>query len=188
MDPGRANNTYGNEVIDTLVECVQGNAGADMCVIMAGYKPQMEEMIRNCNNPGLKGRFNIAEALNFEDFSDADIKKVLKQQVVHAGLCAEPSTLDYAISIITKKRMEEGFRNAGEAEQILSRAKLRLSSRLTTNDPPVTNPKLLIPADFAGEEASLEKARDAFAGLDNLENVMAVLDKFEALVEVAKVI
>ena len=50
LDPTRANNSYGNEVIDTLVECVEGNAGSDMCVILAGYKPQMEDMIRNCNN------------------------------------------------------------------------------------------------------------------------------------------
>jgi SpoVK/Ycf46/Vps4 family AAA+-type ATPase len=186
LDPARANNTYGNEVIDTLVECVAGNAGVDMCVIMAGYKPQMEEMFRNCNNPGLKGRFNIGEALMFEDFTDEDIKKVLKQQVVEAGLIAEPGTLDYAISVITKKRMEDGFRNAGEAGQILDRAKLRHSTRLTKNDPPVTHPKRLIPSDFAGEELTLEQARDAFNGLDNLEHVYAVLDKFEALVETAK--
>ena len=186
LDPSRANNSYGNEVIDTLVECIEGNAGSDMCVIMAGYKPQMEQMIRNCNNPGLKGRFNAGEALFFEDFSDEDIRKVLKQQVVNAGLSAEPSTLDFAISVITKKRMDDGFRNAGEAEQILGRAKLRLSARLTKTDPPISNKKLLLPGDFAGEEVSLEKARDAFNGLDHIEHILAVLNKFEALVETAK--
>jgi hypothetical protein len=186
LDPTRANNSYGNEVIDTLVECIEGNAGSDLCVIMGGYKPQMEQMIRNCNNPGLKGRFNAGEALHFDDFSDEDIRKVLKQQIVNAGLTADPSTLDFAISVITKKRMEDGFRNAGEAEQILGRAKLRLSSRLSKNTPPVTNPKLLIPSDFAGEELSLDKARDAFAGLDHLEYIYSIVEKFEAMVEIAK--
>ena len=135
---------------------------------------------------GLKGRFNFSEALLFEDFSDEDIKKVLKGQVIAAGLACEPSTLDYAVSIITKKRMEDGFRNAGEAEQILTRAKLRLSARLTKNNPPVANPKLLIPDDFAGEEVTLEKARDAFNGLENIEHILAILDKFEAMVQTAK--
>jgi len=123
----------------------------------------------------------------FEDFSDEDIKKVLKAQIVNAGLACEPSTLDFAVEQISKKRMDEAFGNAGEAEQILTRAKLRLSSRLSkagTNSG--MDMKLLIPADFAGEETSVEKAREAFADLQNIEHIEAVLNKFEAMVATCK--
>ena len=55
---------------------VEASAGADMAVIMAGYEPQMRELFKNCNNPGLNRRFNLDEALVFEDFSDEDLKTV----------------------------------------------------------------------------------------------------------------
>ena len=34
LDPARDSGNYGAEVVDTLVEKIQGNAGSDMCVIM----------------------------------------------------------------------------------------------------------------------------------------------------------
>jgi len=42
--------------------------------------------------------------------------------------------------------------------------------------------RLLIESDFAGEEMTFAKAREAFAGLENLEHIYEVLDKLEASV------
>jgi len=53
LDPQRHAGGYGAEVIDTILEKIEANAGSDMALIMAGYKPQMEELFRNCNNPGI---------------------------------------------------------------------------------------------------------------------------------------
>ena len=36
------------QVLDTILEKIEGNAGSDMAVVMAGYQPQMEELFRNC--------------------------------------------------------------------------------------------------------------------------------------------
>jgi hypothetical protein len=36
LDPIRNNNAFGAEVIDTLIEKIDGSAGSNMCVIMAG--------------------------------------------------------------------------------------------------------------------------------------------------------
>jgi thiol-disulfide isomerase/thioredoxin/AAA+ superfamily predicted ATPase len=188
LDPARHTGSYGAEVIDTILEKIEGNAGSDMCLILAGYKPQMEQFFRNANNEGLKRRLNLSEAFHFEDFSDEDIKKVLKNQIVNTGLTCEPTTLDFAVSEISKKRMEDGFGNAGEAEQILSRAKVRHGqrmSKITSSDASMKNRKLLIRDDFAGEETSVQKAREAFAGLDHMGHIDAILNKFEAMVSVA---
>ena len=175
---------YGAEVIDTILEKVEGNAGSDMCVIMAGYKPQMEQFFRNANNEGFKRRFNLGDPMMFDDFTDEEIKKVLKAQVVNAGLACEPATLDFAVRTISKKRMEDGFGNAGEAEQILTRAKLRISQRVSQD--PSVNYKLLLDEDFGSEETSALKAREAFAGLEHIEHIESVLHKFEAMVATAQ--
>ena len=76
---------------------------------MAGYQNQMEAMIRNCDNPGLVRRLNLSEAFYFEDFTDDEIKCVLKKQIVNTGLAIEPSCLDFAVKEISKKRCSDGF-------------------------------------------------------------------------------
>ena len=45
--------------------------------------------------------------------------------------------------------------------------------------------KLLIRDDFCGEETSIQKARDTFAGLLNIDHITSVIDKFEGLVNIA---
>lgn len=185
LDPARGTGTFGAEVLDVILEKIEANAGSDMAVVMAGYRPQMEQLFRNVKNPGLKRRFNLGEAFLFEDFSDEDIRRVLKRQIVQAELYTEASTLDYAVSLISQKRMEDGFGNAGEAEQILGRAKLRHSARLSAAEVPPSNLKLLLRDDFEGEITSIEKARAAFADLENIDHVLSVLDNFEAMCAVA---
>jgi SpoVK/Ycf46/Vps4 family AAA+-type ATPase/DNA-binding transcriptional MerR regulator len=109
----------------------------------------------------------------------------LKKLVVGSELCIDAKTLDLAISEIDKKRMLDGFGNAGEAGQILNRAKLRRSARLSTGNVPLSQHRLLIPSDFAGDETSAEKAREAFNGLEFMDHVTEVIDELEAAMEVA---
>ena len=152
-------------MLDSIVEKINGSVGQDICLIFAGYKSQMEEMLRNVENPGITRRLNLSEAFYFEDFTDEEIKRVLKSQIIGSGLNVEPASLDFAVKEISKKRISDGFGNAGEAEQILTRAKLKLSSRLSKAPAgSIRNMKLLIQDDFAGEETSVLKAREAFAG------------------------
>ena len=53
---------------------IMASAGTDMASIMAGYEPQMRERFKNASNPGLNRRFNLDEAMLFDDFSDEDLK------------------------------------------------------------------------------------------------------------------
>jgi hypothetical protein len=135
LDPKRsAGGGFGAEVLDVLVEKLDAGACSDFALILAGYQPQMEEMFRNSGNEGLRRRLNLSEAFMFDDLSDADLRLVLKQQILSSGLAAEPTTLDAAVMVISKKRMQDGFGNAGEAEQILAQAKLKLSQRLSSSN------------------------------------------------------
>ena len=47
LDPRRKNNQYGGNVLDNLVEKLDGEAGSDIAVILAGYKQEMFDMLDN---------------------------------------------------------------------------------------------------------------------------------------------
>ena len=50
LDPTRRNGSasFGGNVLDTLVEKIEGSAGSDMAVILAGYEDEMLGLFRNC--------------------------------------------------------------------------------------------------------------------------------------------
>lgn len=56
--------------VDTLVEQVQNVPGEDRCVLLLGYRAEMEEFMRT-TNPGLARRFAMDNAFIFEDYSGA---------------------------------------------------------------------------------------------------------------------
>jgi len=67
---------YRTAVIDTVVAGVQSTLGEDRCVLLLGYKKQMEEMFQNVN-PELARRFPISSAFTFEDFTDKELEQIL---------------------------------------------------------------------------------------------------------------
>ena len=73
---GDASNQHGDvfrtAVIDTIVAEVQSTPGEDRCVLLLGYKDQMERMFQNIN-PGLSRRFPLDSAFVFEDFDDEEL-------------------------------------------------------------------------------------------------------------------
>ena len=67
---------HGKQVLDTLVEKVQGGPSADIVVLLLGYEEQMLAMIRN-QNPGLARRFPKDQAFYFDDYSDDQLLEIV---------------------------------------------------------------------------------------------------------------
>jgi DNA replication protein DnaC len=84
---GAAGDPYKAAVIDTIVAEVQSTAGEDRCVLLLGYKDQMEEMFRDVN-PGLARRFPLESAFVFEDFNDAEIRQIFDFKLKGIGFDA----------------------------------------------------------------------------------------------------
>ena len=61
---------YRAAVVDTLVEQVQNVPGEDRCVLLLGYRAEMEAFMRG-TNPGLARRFALDNAFSFEDYTGA---------------------------------------------------------------------------------------------------------------------
>jgi len=47
---GNKSDPYKTAVVDTIVAEVQSVPGEDRCVLLLGYKPEMEEMFQVCQN------------------------------------------------------------------------------------------------------------------------------------------
>ena len=56
LDPqrrgGGTGGTFGGDVLDTIVEQIEGSTGQDIAVVMAGYSHEMMEMFKNSGNQG----------------------------------------------------------------------------------------------------------------------------------------
>ena len=74
-------NPYKRDVIDTIVGKVQGVPGDDRCVLLLGYKEDMETMIRE-GNPGLARRFQLENAFVFEVLTGASATTVYKGHII----------------------------------------------------------------------------------------------------------
>ena len=199
LDPKRKNNIYGGNVLDTLVEKLDGDAGSDCAVILAGYRQEMFDMLEN--NPGLRRRFNIDDfGIEFVDMGDLELREVLIYGVGKAGLAFnDVADIDAVIALIAQKRRLPGFGNAGTVNSIVNVAKVAKSKRIgeaqKAHDAaikegrmpePMPNPDLLLRSDFIPNEVDTASARDAFAKLYNMDHIKDELDELEAIILQAK--
>ncbi|KAK6508267.1 hypothetical protein TWF506_010363 [Arthrobotrys conoides] len=114
---------YKTAVIDTIVAEVQSTPGEDRCVLLLGYKDQMEEMFRDVN-PGLARRFPLESAFVFEDFSDDELRRILDLKLKEIGFGATDQAKNIAIEVLSRARNRPNFGNAGEVDILLDRAKV----------------------------------------------------------------
>jgi hypothetical protein len=127
---GTTNDPYKVAVIDTIVAEVQSTPGEDRCVLLLGYKDQMEEMFRDVN-PGLARRFPLESAFVFEDFDDDEIRCILDLKLKDVGFSATDQAKKVAMNVIQRARNRPNFGNAGEVEIILDRAKALHQKHMT---------------------------------------------------------
>ncbi len=73
---GSTGDPFKTAVVDTIVAEVQSVPGDDRCVLLLGYRDNMETMFQNVN-PGLSRRFPLASAFEFEDFDEAELSDIL---------------------------------------------------------------------------------------------------------------
>ena len=132
---------YGRQALDVLVERVSPKPGADMAVILAGYKENILKMCRE-ENPGLGRRFDVSHPIEFEDYDDDALEKILQMKCRKERIICPPKVRKAVIKKIAMHRQQASFGNAGEVENVLSRAKRNAIERsdnrfmlsLTTED------------------------------------------------------
>lgn len=107
-----------------VVAEVQSTPGEDRCVLLLGYKEQMEEMFQRAN-PGLARRFPLDSAFVFEDFTDEELGTILDMKLKQQGFATTGQGRKVALEVLRRARNRPHFGNAGEIDILLNSAKAR---------------------------------------------------------------
>ncbi|KAI9676184.1 MAG: hypothetical protein M1817_000929 [Caeruleum heppii] len=181
---------YKTAVIDTMVAEVQSVPGEDRCVLLLGYREQIEEMFQNVN-PGLARRFAIDDAFHFQDFTSTQLRQILDLKLKHQQLDATDAAKDVAMEVLGRSRRRPNFGNAGEVENLLSKAKGRYQSRMS-QVPPSERPIDLVfaPQDFdpdveRGARAAMN-CRELFADVVGCEDIVEKLESYQQIASVMR--
>eukprot|EP00727_Mastigamoeba_balamuthi_P005898 m51a1_g1928 hypothetical protein (3697) ;mRNA; f:880111-891708 len=173
-------NLYGKQVLDTLVEKVQG-VNDDLAVLLLGYESQMTEMLR-VQNPGLARRFPREYAFKFEDYSDKELLTIFNRACQSQNIALSSyKVAQRAIELLSRQRMLPNFGNAGAVNTLLQNAVAIAASRGGSADG-----LELTEEDF---EVGPEKSADPFAPLKalfNVDNIIESLRMLKDTLEVAK--
>lgn len=179
---GTASDPYKAAVIDTIVAEVQSVPGDDQCVLLLGYKEQMEEMMQNAN-PGLARRFPIDSAFVFEDFDDDQIAKVLDLKLELQHFEATSKARSVALQSLSRARDRPNFGNAGEVDILLDKAKVNQQKRIS-RDKTVSSTKLEA-VDFDPDYERAERATTDFAmlfkGFVGADKLITQLQRYQTI-------
>jgi AAA+ superfamily predicted ATPase len=105
---------YGNEAIATLIKAMEDKRGK-FCVILAGYKNPMLEMISS--NPGFRSRIQFE--LDFPNYSRNELGDITDSMIRSRGYVLTEEAKELLLDITDLKRKESNFANAREVRNIL---------------------------------------------------------------------
>ena len=181
--PGASTNQFKTAVIDTIVAEVQSVPGEDRCVLLLGYKDQMEAMFQNVN-PGLSRRFPISEAFEFEEFTDDELKVILDIKLKQQGYNVTDQGRRVAMDVLKRARNRPNFGNAGEVDILLNGAKARHQQRRTAGK--VKNSETLeavdIDPDFDRSERAVTNVHMLFRDVVGCDELIAQLEGYQKTV------
>lgn len=180
---GGTSDPFKTSVIDTIVAEVQSTPGEDRCVLLLGYKEQMQEMLEN-SNPGLARRFQLSYAFHFEDFDDQQLRQILELKLKKQGLKATEEAKDVAIGLLSRARDRPNFGNAGDVENLISHAKAQEQKRRSMQSVKSQKSEVLfLPQDF---DENFDRANNAtlnlrklFADVVGCETLIGKLERYQ---------
>lgn len=180
-------NGYGKQAVDTIVEKVMGIPGEDIAVLLCGYEREMQDMLRE-QNAGLARRFNPSNALYFDDYDNTSLVTILQDCCKQEGIQISFSTCMVAIEVLAEQRELGNFGNAGAVKNLLSAAKLRMTSRLRTSsnanrDAVRTNRLELTVDDIKRHDRDRDPglSRDPLAPVRKLHGARSIIQRLEKL-------
>lgn len=184
---GGFSDPYKVAVVDTIVSNVHSTPGDDRCVLLLGYRDQMEDMFQNIN-PGLSRRFPLSTAFTFEDFTQADLSKILDLKLKQQGFGVTKTAKTVVLDMLERARSRPHFGNAGEVDILLNGAKARHQTRLAAGE--TLRKSTLEALDFDENYGRVENAEtnvaQLFSDTIGCERIVAMLQGYQQTARTTK--
>lgn len=123
------NFSYGQEAIATLLKEMEDNRGK-FCVILAGYKNEMNELL--AINPGFNSRIQFH--IDFPDYTNEELRLIALKMINSINYQIEEKALDMLSNIVDSKRKEKSFANARTLRNVLDKVILNQNFRTEDTD------------------------------------------------------
>ncbi len=167
---------YGHEAVATLIKAMEDHRGK-FCVILAGYKNPMEEMLSS--NPGFRSRIQFF--LDFPNYDRGDLRKITGLMLRKRQYMISEQALEKLLDITDVKRKEPNFANAREIRNLLDQVIMCQNLRCVgTEEKEIA----LVDVNTYIKEAnlSLPTSGDSFS-----KNILTAEEELERLVGLAMV-
>lgn len=171
---------YGNEAVATLIKAMEDYRGK-FCVILAGYKNQMTDMI--ASNPGFKSRIQFE--LDFPNYSREELGQITSLMLEKRKYSMTDAAMSKILDITDVKRKEPNFANAREIRNILDQ--VIMCQNLRAGNPKdkeigivdvnkyITDAHINLPTNGEGMTQKIltaEEELDALIGLDSVKRMV----------------
>lgn len=176
---------YGHEAISALIKAMEDYRGK-FCVILAGYKNPMQEMLSV--NPGFNSRIQFF--LDFENYSRIELQKIAELMLEKRNYTIESDAFEKLLDITDVKRKAPNFANAREIRNILDQVIMCQNLRcLGTDDRTlalvdvnsyIKDSKILLPTSGEGVSKKILTAEEELDRLIGLASVKRMVKKIKA--------
>ncbi len=176
---------YGQEAVATLVKAMEDYRGK-FCVILAGYKNQMIEMISS--NPGFKSRIQFE--LDFPNYSRDELTRITELMLRNRKYTISHTAMAKLLDITDVKRKEPNFANAREIRNILDQVIMCQNLRsIGSNDKElgivdvnryIHDAKVNLPTSEDGQERRILTGDEELEQLIGLASVKRMIKKIKA--------
>lgn len=121
-------NNYSQQAIDELVAIMTNPRKYHLCIIMAGYPDEMDELLKM--NSGLRSRFGEANIINIEDYQPEVLQSIFEKLCKKDGYhFQENLDLKLFFENYYAQRDRANFGNARDVKAIAEEVKLQASLR-----------------------------------------------------------
>lgn len=119
---------FEEEAIATLIKEMEDKRDK-LCVIMAGYTEEMEELLSA--NPGFNSRIQFK--IDFPDYTEGELYEIFKQLARKEKYKISPNIKQILLEYFKIERKKENFGNAREVRNLFEKVKFEQANRVSKN-------------------------------------------------------
>ena len=120
--------SFEDEAIATLIKEMEDNRD-DLCVILAGYKDEMKDLIDR--NPGFESRIQFY--IDFPDYNESELYEIFKNLVKKENYKLSNQIKDYLEDYFAKSKKSPTFANGRFVRNLYEKVKIEQANRVAGN-------------------------------------------------------